>query len=88
MKKVLVWRGREFGYVVGEVRSTIDVVNLFLEDVEGNLEDMTEEELEAAKTPEEAVEAINRHFDKYSLEEEEEGEESKIKRRNANDKTD
>ena len=71
MKRVLVWRGREFGYVVGEVRSTIDVVNLFLEDVEGNLEDMTEEELDAAKTPEEAVEVINRHFDTYTLEDEE-----------------
>ena len=70
MKKVLVWRGeRGIRHVLGDVRSTIDVVNLFLEDVKGNLEDMTEEELEAAKTPEEAAEAINRHFDKYAIEE-------------------
>lgn len=72
MKKVLVWSGRGIRHVLGEVRSTIDVANLFLEDVRGDLEDMTFEELDAAKTPEEEVEAINRHFDKYSLEEEDE----------------
>ena len=72
MRKNLVWKGgRGLRHVLGEVRSTIDVANLFLKDVRGDLGDLTFEELDAAKTPEEEVEAINRHFDKYSLEEEE-----------------
>lgn len=75
MRKNLVWRGgRGIKHVLGEVRTTLDVANLFLEDVHGDLGDLTFEELDAAKTPEEEVEAINSHFDGYSLEEVEEDE--------------
>lgn len=71
MRKILVWRGLGKRHVLGEVRTKIDVANLCLEDVRGDLGDLTFEEVDAAKTPEEEVEVINRHFGGYSLETEE-----------------